>query len=467
MTSLVRKYNNLLIIGSFLVAMASDYFSQGDHAVAFLLPIIITAITQDLPSSVIIAVTAWLASYLFFNPNSFGDIISRLVFFVFDSIITNIGVKKQTFIKDSLIRELNIDLDLSATLRDLLLNYSKAAIEVIDASGKIINWNEKAKEMTGFNYALNQFHAQLFSPLLNAGQNTILETLKSGKEYMDLEIILPVKGKLVTALVDTYTLRDKSHKIIGVLAIYRDITKRKNRERQIQQAEKFAALGQMAAGLAHEIRNPLTTVKGFLQLASPNNPKYFEYRDLMLDEVNRTNKLISDFILLANPSAPIFRRFPLYNLIEEVFQQFADEATKQNVDLINLVAPSHFVTVDIDQFQHLLVCLTNNALDAMPSGGNVTIRADVTSAGLKLDVSDTGIGIPKEVVDKVFDPFFTTKDLGTGLGLSICYHIVNNHGGHINVYSSLGEGTIFSITIPQKSPQSVQTPENRNLDPTG
>ncbi len=453
MVSIVKKYNYLIIILSFALSLSLDYLHQGRQSEVYTLPVLISAITLPLIPSMVLAILTGLFSLAFLphEPRLAFYVVafSRIVFFLLTDILAFLLVKRQTFNKDSLIRELAANLDVNKTLQNLILNDANTALEVIDRTERVINWNTKAAELTGRDDAIGKSHTELFPDPMETGQHKILETLHSGKEYLDQEITLHFQAKeQLTALINTYALRDESGTIIGALAIYRDITERKILERQIQQAEKFAALGQMAAGLAHEIRNPLTTVKGFLQLISPSNPTYSEYRSLMLDEVDRTDKLISDFILLANPSAPLFKAASPHLLIATVLDSLQDRARNQRITLDYHVPHLPPALLDEEQFKHLLVCLTDNAMEAMPRGGSLGISAKIHLDTLQVQVWDTGNGIPANIIDKIFDPFFTTKENGSGLGLAISYHIVKNHRGSIKVRSHPNSGSTFTVIIP-------------------
>ncbi|HZW81821.1 MAG TPA: ATP-binding protein, partial [Candidatus Deferrimicrobium sp.] len=166
----------------------------------------------------------------------------------------------------------------------------------------------------------------------------------------------------------------------------------------------------------------------------------------------------SDFVLLASPSAPVFKAVNLADLVETAFELLHGSAVINNITLLNQVTDLPDVYLDCEQFKHLLLCLYNNSAEAMPGGGIFTVHAALVEEKVTLKVWDTGRGIPHDLTDKVFDPFFTTKEDGSGLGLSIGYQIVMNHRGSISLNSRPNRGTTFTISLPvSHQPTSPQT----------
>ncbi|HHV71676.1 MAG TPA: hypothetical protein GXX38_03570 [Clostridia bacterium] len=225
----------------------------------------------------------------------------------------------------------------------------------------------------------------------------------------------------------------------------------------LQNAERLSIIGQMAAGTAHEIRNPLTTIKGFLQLLQLkiNNDKqegYGEYLDIILTEIDRMNSIVSDFLVLAKPTETRLECLEVNILLQEILSLVTSESLLRGIDF-KIVYGKNLPPVagDKEKLKQVILNLINNAFQAMQEGGKLTIGTyyDEETEHVTIWIEDTGKGIPEEIMDKLFEPFFTTKETGTGLGLAISNQIIKNHKGRIRVESELGKGTKFFIDLPR------------------
>lgn len=247
----------------------------------------------------------------------------------------------------------------------------------------------------------------------------------------------------------------------GAVVVFQDLTPMRTLEQQIRRSEKFAAIGKMAAGIAHEIRNPLASISGSIQMLKRGaNLEKTDSRlmEIVLREVERLNALITDFLRFARPAPPQLERTHLGALLNEVIEVFrymqsqGEGGPRYDVDL--MVGDSVIVQADPRQLKQVVWNLLNNAVDAMPSGGLIQMQAVVTGTsgadddGVELRLSDTGIGITAENLSRVFDPFFSTKPRGSGLGLALVHRIVEEHGGTIHVESEPGKGTTMIIRFP-------------------
>ena len=221
---------------------------------------------------------------------------------------------------------------------------------------------------------------------------------------------------------------------------------------KMKQSERLSALGEFSAGIAHEIKNPLASIKNFTQLLpsayeDPNFRK--EFTELVTREVNRINKIVNDLLDYARPRKTTLLKTKLPELIDETL--FSLKAT---LDEHHIVIKTNYnqissITIDHDQMRQVFVNLILNAVEAMPKGGTieVTIRQNEKNE-IEIILSDTGCGISEELVEEIFNPFFTAKERGTGLGLSIVQRIINEQGGRITVASKINQGTQFTVILP-------------------
>lgn len=218
--------------------------------------------------------------------------------------------------------------------------------------------------------------------------------------------------------------------------------------------EKLAIVGELAAGMAHEIRNPLTSIRGFLQLLQNKfDPQGVEreYFTIIFEELDRINNIIKEFLSLAKPAQPQLQFIAFNQLVAEALLLAEQEAIMYDVKLIQNLAPElPLLCLDPGQMKQVILNLTSNAIQATGPGGIVTISSyfDAANGQVVTTVEDNGPGIPPEKLNLIFEPFYTTKENGTGLGLTLSRRIVASHGGKILVTSKVGEGSRFTICLP-------------------
>ena len=228
----------------------------------------------------------------------------------------------------------------------------------------------------------------------------------------------------------------------------------------LERQEKLASLGLLAAGVAHEIRNPLTAIKAWLFLQQkhlqPGSPEHAD-TEVIANEVNRLERIVKEVLLLARPSEPHLATVPADEPLRQVQALLMPQLGKANIQLTVQDSVSFPVKIDSQQIQQVLINLIQNAADSIGRDGEVSLRARLDNKRLTdrvaeviiLEVADTGKGIPPEVEKRLFDPFFTTKDAGTGLGLSIAARIVEKHGGALQYQTRPNHGTTFGIVLPR------------------
>jgi len=256
-------------------------------------------------------------------------------------------------------------------------------------------------------------------------------------------------------LMDSNLLLDEFGRTVGAYVIFKDVTNLRSLEEQVQRSDRLAMIGQVAAGTAHEIRNPLTSIKGFLQvlkktLLDNGFQREHEYTEIMLAEINRINELVSELLMLSKPKEYMFRKVDVSAVIGEILPIINNEAILNDV-VVQYITEKSLppVIADPELLKQVFLNISKNGIEAMTEGGILTISEslDTREMRVNIDIRDTGPGIPTFLIDKIFDPFFTTKEKGTGLGLSVCQRIIHDIHGTIRV-SSKGYGTTFTISIP-------------------
>ncbi len=227
----------------------------------------------------------------------------------------------------------------------------------------------------------------------------------------------------------------------------------KKTEAQLIRSEKLAALGQLAAGIAHEIRNPLTSINILIHSLMENLPSEISYREdlkVIEEEINRINEIVGQFLQFAKPTPPLLEKADLISLIEETLQLLRPQIERQWIRVEKEFHPLPSMFMDREQMKQVILNLLLNAIQAMPEGGNLLLKGALSAdhEWIFFSIQDSGVGIPEENIDKLFDPFFSTKEGGIGLGLSIAHRIIDQHQGKIEVKSKPGKGTLFMVWLP-------------------
>jgi two-component system sensor histidine kinase HydH len=223
-------------------------------------------------------------------------------------------------------------------------------------------------------------------------------------------------------------------------------------DEQLRRADRLSALGELSAGMAHEIRNPLGSIKGAVEILkddySPDDTKY-EFIQILLKETDRLNRIVQEFLGFARPKQPEFQQADINEALESVLTLTAQEARKSGISVRKRLDPAIGMrSFDSGMLKQAFLNLVLNAIQAMPKGGELTVESSVQNGMIEVKIADTGSGISEESRKKLFTPFFTTRKQGTGLGLAITYRIIEKHRGRIDVMSEPGKGAIFTVKIP-------------------
>jgi two-component system sensor histidine kinase AtoS len=331
-------------------------------------------------------------------------------------------------------------------LRDEIFTDLKLGVVTVNEQGKITYINKIAQDLLGVIDNLD-------SPEDTSSFQALLqETLATGTRFNQHVLVLPITTGTYYYSFNTAPLYDENDNIAGAVAVFQDITEKKLIEQEILQMEKYSLVAELAAGTAHEIRNPMTTLRGFLQILSKefkSETKGSEYCSLMINEIDRANTIIKEFLLLTKPTAPKLKEADLHVILEEIFLLIESKSLLENVDLRRVYTRSlPLVRVDVSQIKQVFLNLATNSIQAMPDGGELTISTYTEKNKAFVKFSDTGCGIDQAVAHRIMDPFFTTKESGTGLGLTISYRILESHGGKLSFHSIPGKGTSFTVELP-------------------
>jgi len=281
-------------------------------------------------------------------------------------------------------------------------------------------------------------------------------TLESEETVLDREFGLDYKGATRLVAVSVSSLVSGG-RISGALIHLEDITDKRRKEAQLRRAESLASLTTLAAGVAHEIKNPLGSISIHIQLIKKTlqrcgciEPSDIErHLGVVDEEIDRLNKTVVDFLFAVRPMDLELREADAGELLRQMAAFIAPEAERAGVE-IKLELADNLPRIQADEryMKQALLNLVKNALAAMPGGGSLILKSEGDQDEVRLMVEDNGAGIPEDDLPKIFEPYFTTKDNGTGLGLTITFKIIKEHGGEISVSSRPGQGSVFSIGLP-------------------
>lgn len=337
------------------------------------------------------------------------------------------------------------------------------AIIGVDPDGTIRSWNRGAWVIFGWEpeEIVGQSYSRMMPPEIDgSAEFTRMIRLLERRGYVnDAEAVRLAKdGRRVLVSVTRTALKNADGAFIGFSAIMRDITERKRMEQRLIHGERMTALGELAAILAHEIKNPLNSMvinlevlRGHLSSVPPGTKeKSDKYMRVLTDEMNRLNKVIRGFLDFAKPLALTLTEVQLNDVLRDLVDLVQHQATKTGVSIQLEIAPSlPTVTGDAGQLKQAFLNLVLNAFHAMPNGGTLRLATSLTpERAVKATVGDQGGGIPASDLPKIFDLFYTTKQEGSGLGLPTVQRIVQSHGGKIAVESRVGSGTTFTLLFP-------------------
>jgi PAS domain S-box-containing protein len=377
--------------------------------------------------------------------------------------IPTIDMNEKILKKEEVIRRLSQELEDVRNFTESIIQSIGSGIIITEMDDTITYVNRAGERILGYSkeeligksfsiFALRERQSIVHSLLNNPDD---LDTRKEGwmrrKDYIEFPVGFTINNHL--------SVRGE---MIGKIVIFRDLTSLNKIQEEILRMDRLVSLGKLASGIAHELRNPLAGIKTTAQalgeeLSTDDTRR--EYLNRITKEIDRLNELLKTFFSFAKPQQLNLVHCDIKAIINEIIPFLIKEIAEKGIRFVETYPPQlPKIKVDKNQMHQVFLNLFLNAIQAMPNGGELKIEVSpVISRSIdgskkkfiKIVISDTGTGIPTNIVQKIFDPFFTTKPRGIGLGLSITYQIIKKHGGTIKVESQLEKGTSFMITLPE------------------
>lgn len=366
--------------------------------------------------------------------------------------------------------ELFTEVQNAKVYNETLLRNLTTGVIAADTDGKVTVFNEEAEQITG---VARVNRGRIVDDLPAPLRTIIRTTLATSERQEDREVVFArAEGngeeEDVYVRASSAIFRGQEQELLGALMVITDITTLKKMEEQIRRTDRLASLGTLSAGMAHEIKNPLVSIKTFAQLL-PERYAESDFREtfsgLIVHEINRIDTLVNQLLRFARPAKPLLQPMHVHEILEKTLLLLQHRLYQKEIKVIRAFESStDLIRADSDQFEQVFLNFFLNAMDAMKRGGELTVETEIrsreplisrlsgngshTNEVLCISIRDTGEGIKPADIPHVFDPFFTTKDHGTGLGLSVVHGIVQEHGGQIEVESELSKGTVFRIYMP-------------------
>lgn len=333
-----------------------------------------------------------------------------------------------------------------------VINGTSDAIHTVDMDGRILSTNRAFEELYGWNAAQAAVSKTPYLvPATALRQETArLQLLREGTALPPIETVrLKRDGSVVEVSVSTSIIRDEEGHPQSFIHVSRDMTERNRMEELLRRSEKLTTVGQLAAGVAHEIRNPLTTLRGFLQLQQEKKVLVPLHIELMLSELERINLIVSEFLILAKPQAVHFQQKDVRHILSDVISLLDSQAHLFGIEFDTRFSEHPaIVHCEENQLKQVFINIVKNAIEAMPEGGTITLTQHIVGNSVVIVISDEGEGVPEDMLPKLGEPFFTNKESGTGLGLMVSQRIIQAHKGSMEIQSEFGLGAEVTIRLP-------------------
>ncbi len=342
-----------------------------------------------------------------------------------------------------------------------LLTSMNSGVVVINFECFVITFNKAAEQIMGIPKNEVRQTSIFDHPEFSGLYELLIDTLKTERSYIRHEIWVRSRDSRDVPLgVSTSILRDRNDESTGIIAIFRDLTEIKELESKVERAKRLASLGEMAAGVAHEIRNPLNPIRGFAQMISEDldteDPKR-KFTQIIIEQVDHLSKIVNDLLDFAKYVELEIKQCDIWEVITKTIDFLSNGGElSENIEVtMKGERQPPLLPADPERLRQVFLNLFRNAADAMADGGKLDVYVSLKSETLVITIEDTGTGIAEDDLSKLFNPFFTKKSKGTGLGLSITYGIIERHGGAITVANRPEGGAVFTIILPRQEGQKV------------
>jgi two-component system, NtrC family, sensor histidine kinase PilS len=379
--------------------------------------------------------------------NFFYAVFVNVIAFFLTAVLSGMLSERQRRSEQALEKK-EVDLEELEKLNRTILANMTSGLMIINNAGRIRSFNNAAARISGFSLeeVYDRDIMEIF-PQFHVFSDNGFQIVHRGEDrFIDRSGTLRVLG-YASSLIE-----DPQEKTIGLLVTFQDLTHLKEMEDQLKRADRLAAVGRLASGMAHEIRNPLASISGSVQLLMENGTVAGEDHRLMkivVKEANRLNHLLSDFLTYARPAPPKPEPVDISALLDELADIVRADPRFAGVLIHRDYCPGIIMRLDRERIRQALWNLLINGAEAMDGKGALRLAVDQEQS--TICVEDSGPGIPDLIRDRIFDPFFTTKDQGTGLGLATVYTVVEAHGGEIDFVSGSAGGTSFTIRLPRRA----------------
>lgn len=463
------KYKTIISVCILLIsvlhywAISYDTPVHNFYRLLYYIPIILAAFNFGFKGGVITSLIVGFiySPFMLLSIGTFGwqtvnELIDIVLYFA-------VGVITGTLVEKKNISLLKLDNELKRYV--LLENYTNSIIQSIKSGVIAVNndmlitmINQGSKEILGIeNDCMGQSFTEVFA-CCESVKEKIYELMQKNQIGENIEVIRIREGKEVTIKISVFPLNlEGSRK--GLVIILDDITEMKKLQQQLQRNDKLAALGELSTGIAHEIRNPLGIIKAIEQTMKKelkNNLEAVKELEMIDEEVERANRVVKSLMEFGRPSKDEKAIYSINTLLEDILTITGKYTLQNGVCVEFHKSDIQNCFVDKEQLKQAFINIIFNAVQAMPQGGRLTIKTQCRGKDyIKVLFKDTGMGIPESQLEKIFNPFYTTKVEGTGLGLPIVHRIIEEHEGRINVFSRVGEGTTFELSLPVSKEEPV------------